>query len=188
MRNWVAKRDKTAFEQMSLRAWVTTRHKNWADKTDRKILHLMMFQIIILRRRIIIHIVRQAHIAGNLKIQAFHQFRFNWMPTKELIELTSGFLYTYLIMFTPHCKKLTIQEILKWVQLTPLLLCRHSIETKLAKCLYFEVASNVGLSYNVLYWLVFEFLIHHVVKRAKKISVVLNKKPANLFDSFWCTL
>ena len=23
------------------------------------------------------HIVRQAHIAGNLKIQAFHQFRFN---------------------------------------------------------------------------------------------------------------
>ena len=24
-----------------------------------------------------VHIVRQAHIAGNLKIQAFHQFRFN---------------------------------------------------------------------------------------------------------------
>ena len=34
LRNWVAKRDKTAFEQMSLRAWVTTRHKNWADKTS----------------------------------------------------------------------------------------------------------------------------------------------------------
>ena len=51
----------------------------------------------------------QPYIAGNLTWQAFSQFRFNWMPTKDLIELTSGFLCTYLIMFTPHCKKLTIQ-------------------------------------------------------------------------------
>ena len=32
------------------------------------------------------------------------------MPTKDLIQLTSGFLCTYLIKFAPHCKKLTIQS------------------------------------------------------------------------------
>ena len=51
----------------------------------------------------------QPYIAGNLTWQSFSQFRFNWMPTKDLFELTSGFLCTYLIKFAPHCKKLTIQ-------------------------------------------------------------------------------
>ena len=31
------------------------------------------------------------------------------MPTKDLIGLTSGFLYKYLIKFAPHREKLTIQ-------------------------------------------------------------------------------
>ena len=45
------------------------------------------------------HIVRHPCIAGKPPMT---RIRCNWMPTKDLIELTSGFLYTYLIMFAPQ--------------------------------------------------------------------------------------
>ena len=78
--------------------------------------------------------------AANQRWQAFHNFVAS--DSKDLIELTSVFLYTYeMPTLSNMCK-----EILKWVQLNPL---RHSAATKLWNACHLRFAANVGVSFSL---------------------------------------
>ena len=70
------------------------------------------------------------------------------MPTKDLIELTSGFLCTYLIKFTPHCKKLTTIGGGAQDQSNSGNICIQLKQNWVNAC-NLRFASNTGLSHNV---------------------------------------
>ena len=120
---------------------------------------------------------------ANLKLQ---EFRFNWMPTKDLIELTSGFLYTYLIMFTPQmfleslwsCAPPPIVvsflqwgvNFIKYVQRNPEVSSIKSfvgiqLHPNWLNACNLRFASNVGLSYNVWSYHMHLAVISHLIAK-----------------------